>query len=76
MTVVTAYMPNGETFFMKNGDKEETLLQLAELLKDESIIKAFLHKEPKVTQLRIVVEEICEACGKFHVESEYMDFIE
>ena len=45
-------------------------------MKDESIIKAFLHKEPKVTQLRIVVEEICEACGKFHVESEYMEFIE
>lgn len=74
--ILTGYLENGEVWYRSTMDDEynDGLAEMDRILTPEYRV-ALKKKNPSDTHVRIVIEGICDCCGKVSVIKELMEVL-
>ena len=73
--IITGYLEDGEVLYQtKTEDLNAGLQEIDRVLSAETKL-ALKKSNPEQTVIKIIVEEVCECCGKLSVVKEVLDVL-
>ena len=73
--IITGYLEDGEVLYQtKTEDLNAGLQEIDRVLSAETKL-ALKKRNPEQTAIKIIIEEVCECCGRLSVVKEVLDVL-